>query len=165
MLIIVQNKINTFNTLKKIHGYMQFFLTRNIDPSNLPCLHLVMTFSYWFYFGNNFLNVQIKVFFCGEFSPLGDKNKSQANSTNEFLRIYIKNSPYFNKKNKFLDLDNVFHDVAIIRQKFKKDLQVHQDNHHLLLINVEDPRQYTNLRNLKKKTQLTQVLRTCHHLM
>jgi hypothetical protein len=33
-----------------------------------------------------------------------------------------------------------------------KDLLVHQDSRHLLLISAEDPSQCTYLRNLKKKT-------------
>jgi hypothetical protein len=39
-------------------------------------------------------------------------------------------------------------------QDSKKDLLVHQDSGHLLLINAEDPSQCTYLRNLKKKTLL-----------
>ncbi len=45
----------------------------------------------------------------------------------------------------------MFHCVAKIREDSKKDLLIHQDNCHLLLINVEYPHQYTYLRDLKKK--------------
>jgi len=37
-------------------------------------------------------------------------------------------------------------------QDSKKSLLDHQDSRHFLLINAEDPRQYTYLRNLKKNT-------------
>ncbi len=45
----------------------------------------------------------------------------------------------------------MFLQVARTRQDSKKDLLVHQNNRHLLLINAEDPSQCTYLRNLKKK--------------
>jgi hypothetical protein len=39
-----------------------------------------------------------RVFFCGEFSPPGDKKKGLANPTKAFLRIVFKTSPYLKKK-------------------------------------------------------------------
>jgi hypothetical protein len=39
-----------------------------------------------------------RVFFCGEFSPPGDKKKGLANPTKGFLRIVFKNSPYLKEK-------------------------------------------------------------------
>jgi hypothetical protein len=39
-----------------------------------------------------------RVFFCGEFSPPGDKKKGLANPTKAFLRMFFFNSPYFEKK-------------------------------------------------------------------
>ncbi len=46
----------------------------------------------------------------------------------------------------------MFVQVGRTRQDSQKDLLVHQDSRHLLLINAEDPSQGTYLRNLKKKT-------------
>jgi hypothetical protein len=40
----------------------------------------------------------IQGFFCGEFSPPGDKKKGLANPTKGFLRIFVQNSPYLEKK-------------------------------------------------------------------
>jgi hypothetical protein len=54
------------------------------------------------------------------------------------------------KNQKLLDLNSVFHYVVITRKDSKKDSLVRYDSRHLLLINVEDPCQYTYLRNLKK---------------
>jgi hypothetical protein len=48
--------------------------------------------------------------------------------------------------------------VARTRQDSQKGLLVHQDSHHLLLLNAKDPRQYTYLRNLKKKTLVTVLI-------
>ncbi len=45
----------------------------------------------------------------------------------------------------------VFLQVARTRQDSKKDLLVHKDSRHLLLINAEDISQCTYLRNLRKK--------------
>jgi hypothetical protein len=41
--------------------------------------------------------------------------------------------------------------VAKTRQDSKKDLLVHYDNCHLLLINIGDPSQCTYLKKLKKQ--------------
>jgi hypothetical protein len=65
------------------------------------------------------------------------------------LRFKKKHSPYLDRKN--LEVASVFLEVARTRQDSKKDLPVHQDSRHLLLINAEDPSQCTYLRNLKKK--------------
>ncbi len=47
----------------------------------------------------------------------------------------------------FLTLYSINHKTSM----FQKNLLVHQDDRHLLLINVEYPCQYTYLRNLKRK--------------
>jgi hypothetical protein len=39
-----------------------------------------------------------RIFFCGEFSPPGDKKTGLANPTKGFLRIVFKNSPYLKEK-------------------------------------------------------------------
>jgi hypothetical protein len=51
-----------------------------------------------------------------------------------FLRIFENNSPYHEEKKL---------EVAKTKQDSKKNLLVHQDSRYLLLINVEDPCQYT----------------------
>ncbi len=101
-----------------------------------------------------FLRIVItcRVFFNGNFLPPRDKKKKMANSTKGFLKFFFKKSPYLKKKKQKLpDFDNVFYQVARIKQDFKNNLLVHQDSHHSLLINVEDPCQYSYLKNLKKK--------------
>ncbi len=101
---------------------------------------------------NEFIQFSKNIFFVVNFCQVATK-KRLANPTKGFLRIKKTIYHILRKKSwKLLDLDNVFHEVGNIRQDSKKDLLVHSDIHHLLLINSQDPCQYTYLRNLKKKT-------------
>ncbi len=52
-----------------------------------------------------------------------------------------------------------FSSPADPKKKKKKSWRIHlvyQDSRHLLIINAEDPRQYTYVRNLKQKTLVAQ---------
>jgi len=56
-------------------------------------------------------SIGVRVFFCGEFSPLGDKKKGgTANPTKGFFKIKKKIRHVMRKKKKkLLDLKSVFH--------------------------------------------------------
>jgi len=72
--------------------------------------------------------------------------KGLMNWAKGFLRIFENNSPY-HEENKL--------EVAKTKQVSKK---IH-DSRYLLLINVEDPCQYTYFRNLEKKTLIGMAIR------
>ncbi len=102
---------------------------------------------------SSMLKAPQKGFFCEGFSPFGDQKKKAGESNKGNFEIFFKNRHILREKNqKSPALDSVLLQVARIKQDSKKDLLVHQDSRHLLLINAEDPSQCTYLRNLKKKT-------------
>jgi hypothetical protein len=81
------------------------------------------------------------------------QKKGLANPTKGFLRFKKKNSPHLEEKK--LEVARFRKCVPLGCQNYagsQKNLLVHQDSHHLLLINAEDPCHYTYLRNLKKQT-------------
>jgi hypothetical protein len=103
-------------------------------------------------------NVATSVYFLANFRNLATKKKvggggrGAGESNKGIFEIFLTNSPYLDQKN--LEVARFRHCVPAGRQSgqdFKKDLLVHQDSRHLLLINAEDPSQCTYLRNLKKK--------------
>jgi hypothetical protein len=94
-------------------------------------------------------------FLFGEFSQPGDKNKRLANPKKGFLRLK-KNRHILTQKNleiaTFTHLDSVCSGRSPELGRIpKKDLLVHQDSRHLLLISAEDPSHCTYFFILKKK--------------
>jgi hypothetical protein len=79
-------------------------------------------------FQHMYITVCVCFFFWGRTLATWQQKK-KANPTKGFLR-FKKKSPYLDKKSL---------EVARARQDSKTDLLVHQDSHHFLLINAEDP--------------------------
>jgi hypothetical protein len=80
----------------------------------------------------------------------GESNKGIF-ETNKILHILT---------NKTLEVARFRQCALVVRQNYadsKKDLLVHQDSPHLLLINAEDPTQCIYLRNLREETLVTTV--------